>query len=160
MSDSVQQQLKARRDAFFDRFLKAMDEIDMSQQQLARELQRHGLKASVSTVNGWVKHRRMPTGDYMLVLPWVLRKNGHFLLTGEEPQALPSATEVRHVVGEVVDFAAHLAARYGAPRPNRLPAANAETLEAAREAVRRLEEILGVSAAGGGTESGRRADTA
>ena len=135
-------QLQARRDAFINRLIAAMQEMGMSQQQLARELQRYGLKASVSTVNGWVKHKRLPTGDYMLVLPHVLRKNGHYLLTGEEPP--PAAAEARQVVGDVVDFAARLAARYGVRRPSPLPGANADALEAARDAVRRLEEILGL----------------
>ena len=142
MSNSAQ--LQARRDAFFRRFIAAMEENDMSQQQLARELQRYGLRASVSTVNGWVKYRRMPTGDYMLVLPGVLKINGHYLLTGEQPQAPPGASDARNVVGEVIDFATRLAAKYGAPRVSRLPGANADALEAARDAVRRLEEILGL----------------
>jgi len=86
----------------------------------------------------------MPTGDYMMVLPAVLKLNGHYLLTGEQPQAPPGASEVRNVVGEVMDFATRLAAKYGAPRVSRLPGANADALEAAREAVRRLEGILGL----------------
>lgn len=67
--------------AFFERLRQVLDDREMSQADLAREL-----GVGVATVSEWFTRGRVPNGDVMLRLPYTLRVNGHWLLTGEGPR--------------------------------------------------------------------------
>lgn len=67
--------------AFFERLRQVLDDRELSQADLAREL-----GVGVATVSEWFTRGRVPNGDVMLRLPGALRVNGHWLLTGEGPR--------------------------------------------------------------------------
>ena len=66
---------------FYERLRQRLEELRMTQTDLAREL---GI--GVATVSEWFTRGRVPNGDVMLRLPRVLGVNGHWLLTGEGPR--------------------------------------------------------------------------
>lgn len=69
--------------AFFERLRLCLDDRDMSQADLARDL-----GVGVATVSEWFTRGRVPSGEIMLRLPQTLQVNGHWLLTGEGPREL------------------------------------------------------------------------
>lgn len=66
---------------FFERLRLILDDREMTQADLAREL-----GVGVATVSEWFTRGRVPNGDVMLRLPHALEINGHWLLTGEGPR--------------------------------------------------------------------------
>ncbi|HSU12543.1 helix-turn-helix transcriptional regulator [Longimicrobium sp.] len=74
--------------AFFERLRQVLDDRELSQADLAREL-----GVGVATVSEWFTRGRVPNGDVMLRLPGALRVNGHWLLTGEGPREREQAPD-------------------------------------------------------------------
>ena len=64
--------------AFFERLRLVLEDRQMSQADLAREL-----GVGTATVSEWFTRGRVPSGDVMLRLPHALTVSGHWLLTGK-----------------------------------------------------------------------------
>jgi hypothetical protein len=99
---------------FLDRLRELLEDRDMTQSELAR-----GLEVGEATVSEWFTRGRVPQGDVFLRLPWLLRVNGHWLLTGEGPRDLavgvadPYQRGAQDVLAEVVECLRGLEGRFG-----------------------------------------------
>lgn len=69
--------------AFFERLRLVLEDRQMTQADLAREL-----GVGTATVSEWFTRGRVPSGDVMLRLPHALNVSGHWLLTGEGAKEL------------------------------------------------------------------------
>jgi transcriptional regulator with XRE-family HTH domain len=69
--------------AFFERLRLVLEDRQMTQADLAREL-----GVGTATVSEWFTRGRVPSGDVMLRLPHALDVSGHWLLTGEGAKEL------------------------------------------------------------------------
>lgn len=110
--------------AFFERLRQVLEDRDMSQAELAREL-----GVGMATVSEWFTRGRVPNGDVMLRLPHALQVNGHWLLTGEgsSEQHAQDGDPYRRGAHEAVERMARalevVARRFGVESPQESPSA-------------------------------------
>jgi hypothetical protein len=86
---------------FGKRLKRALDQSPLSSQSaLAVKLD-----VRPSTVTAWVLGDALPEGKHMIRLPGLLRVSGHWLLTGEQPMAVATGSELLRleVVGVVTE---------------------------------------------------------
>jgi hypothetical protein len=105
---------------FADRLRSTIDELGLSQNALAEVLTEHMQRAGAlpkdtkrkkyrvypSVINRWTSGDSLPEGKYMVHLPVVLQRNGHWLLTGEGDPRLPSRSAEGDQYGSGVRYAA------------------------------------------------------
>lgn len=109
--------------AFFERLRQVLDDREMSQADLARDV-----GVGVATVSEWFTRGRVPNGDVMLRLPGALKVSGHWLLTGEGPRELelspagdPYLRGANDAVERMAQCLGEVARRYGAASSARKP---------------------------------------
>jgi hypothetical protein len=140
---------EARRARFTERLMEALAERAIGQNELARLLEPYGLMTQPSTVHGWMPPRAteagdeppsLPGGKFLLVLPEILRINGHWLLTGAGPREITTTGDeaVEQILSELTAFVRDLSVRFG-----RRPPVSTITAVGAEEEVRQLLQDAG-----------------